>query len=93
LSSSNLVFEERMSSTFESTEPAVSTRVVQRVATSTNQEVAQLPALYDTIDPDALDAIISSVSTNTSSLTIRFSYSGCQITINGSGEVSVEERN
>lgn len=79
-----------MTNSIESVEPAVSTKVVQRVAAVTGREAMQLPPLYNTIDPEALDAIIDSVSTDASSV-CRFTYEGCRITINGSGEVSVEE--
>lgn len=71
----------------------MSTKVVQRVATVTDQEVTQLPPLYETIDPEALDAIINSVATDTSSLVFRFKYSGCQVIIHESGIVSIEESN
>lgn len=74
-------------------ETAVSTEVVQRVATVTDQDVTQLPPLYETIDPEALDAVINSVATDTSSLIFRFKYSGCRVIIHESGRISVEESN
>lgn len=73
-------------------ETAVSAKVVQRVATVTDQEVTQLPPLYETIDPEALDTIINSVATDTS-LVFRFKYSGHEVIIHESGIVRAEEGN
>ncbi|MHC3439871.1 HalOD1 output domain-containing protein [Natrialbaceae archaeon A-gly3] len=79
-----------MTSRASSTETAVSTKVVQRVATLTDQEVLELPPLYETIDPEALDAIINSTAMNKPSLELRFTYCGCHITITGSGAVRIK---
>ncbi len=68
----------------------MSTEIVQRVATVTGREVTQLPPLYETIDPEALDAVIDSATTDESSLALRFAYSGCQVLVDGSGTVRVE---
>lgn len=72
------------------TETAVSTEIVQRVATVTDQAVTQLPPLHETIDPEALDAVIDSVTQGESSLELRFAYSGCRVLVDGSGAVRVE---
>lgn len=64
-------------------EPAdpVSCKIVHRVAALTEQEVTQLPPLYDTIDPDALDRLVHSAETTTTSLSIQFTYAGQQVTV------------
>ena len=80
-----------MTNSTESVAAAASTKVVRRVAAVTDREVIQLPPLYETIDPEALDAIVDSVSTDASSLVCRFTYEECRITVDGSGAVSVEE--
>jgi len=67
-------------------------RVVERVATVTNREATKLPPLYDTIDPDILDAVVSSVAENSSSLTVQFAYAGQQVTVNGEGTVHISSR-
>lgn len=79
-----------MRQTSGSIETAVSTKVVQRVAAATNQTVTELPPLYETIDPEALDAVIESATTDESSLACQFTYSDCLISITGSGAVHVE---
>jgi len=68
----------------------VSMQIVQRIATATGKEVTRLPPLYQRIDPDALDAVVNSVDAGPSPLSIRFTYAGHQITITGSGSVSIE---
>lgn len=65
-------------------------KVVQRVAAVTDQEVTQLPPLYDAIEPEALDSLIKSDATNSSALEIRFTYAGQRVIIDGRGAVSVE---
>lgn len=65
-------------------------KVVRRVAAVTDQEVTQLPRLYDAIDPEALDSLIESVVTSPASLEIRFTYAGQQVIIDGKGGISVE---
>ena len=71
-------------------ETPVSVKVVRRVAAVTDQEVAQLPPLYDAVDPEALDSLLESVA-NPSSLEIRITYAGRRVIIDGRGAVSVEE--
>ena len=80
-----------MTTQTESIDPPVSTKVVQQVAAVTGQEVAQLQPLYDTIDPEALDAIMNSGAADTPSPIIQFTYSGYRITVDESGEVSVDK--
>lgn len=79
-----------MSNTSRSIETAVSTKLVQRVAAVTDQTVTELPPLYETIDPEALDAVIDSAATDESSLEVQFTYSGCQISVSGAGAVRIE---
>ncbi|ADB63197.1 hypothetical protein Htur_4385 (plasmid) [Haloterrigena turkmenica DSM 5511] len=71
---------------------SVSTKVIKRVATASDREISQLPPLYDTVDPGALDALIDSVEAGPSSLVLRFAYEGYLITIDESASVSVERR-
>lgn len=65
-------------------------KVVQRVAGVTDQEVTQLPPLYNAIDPEALDSLIESDVTSLAPLEIRFSYAGQRVIIDGRGAVSIE---
>lgn len=72
---------------------SVCTKIVQRVASVTEQEITQLPPLYDRIDPDALDDVVSSIETGQSPLSIRFTYAGEEVTIDGAGTVSIASSN
>lgn len=56
------------------------------VAAYTNREIVDLPPLYYSIDPDALDAVVNSMEGGH----ITFDYAGHMVTVNASGEVSIE---
>jgi len=71
-------------------ERTVSTKVVQEVAAVTNREATQLPPLYDTIDPEALDVIASSGGGDKAPVMIRFTYAGSRIVVSGTEEITVE---
>ena len=51
------------------------------------------PPLYEVIDPDALDELVSSMNrfTDESPGRIVFSYAGYEVTVAGDGEVSLAE--
>lgn len=74
----------------QSIETAVSMKVVERVAAVTDRTVTELPPLHETIDPEALDDVIDSATPDESSLECRFTYSGCRISITGSGAIHIE---
>lgn len=60
----------------------VSTSVVQQVAERAGVDATELPPLYDSIDPDALDAIFASTTSSTSrSGRIEFTYAGYRVTV------------
>jgi len=65
--------------------------IVQRIAEATDREVTQLPPLYDTVDPDALDDLLSSIDNDNSSFSIKFSYAGQQVSIEAGGSVNCEQ--
>ncbi len=71
----------------------VSTKVIQEVAAATNQETTQLPPLYNTIDPEALDEITSSSTTDKVPPIIQFMYSGCLVVVSGPDDITVESTN
>lgn len=66
----------------------VSERVVEAVATYSDTDELELPPLFDSIDPDALDGLIRSMSHGT----VSFVYAGQRITVTSRGEIRVEER-
>lgn len=61
----------------EQTEP-ISARVVDRVAAESGRAPTELSPLYESVDPDALDAVVESSET-----TISFAYAGQLVTIRG----------
>lgn len=51
-----------------------------------------LEPLYNTIDPDALDALFSSrTGTSTRSGTVTFTHAGYEVTVSATGDVSVSD--
>jgi hypothetical protein len=69
---------------------SVSHAVVQRIATATDKNAADLPPLYETIDPDALNELGKSVEADRTPLTITFIYVGQQVTVTGNGIVQLD---
>ena len=70
-----------------STETAVSYRVIQQVAAATGTDPLDLDPLYETIDPEALDAVFDTATPPEASVT--FTLADCEVTVYGSGEISV----
>ena len=63
-----------------------STAVVETVAAAEGWEPAEVPEpLYESIDPDALEALVESVDEGR----ITFSYLGYDITVDADGHVSL----
>jgi len=65
-----------------------SERVVYRVAEETDTDPLDLPPLFNTVDPDALDSFIEELDGGT----MRFEYAGRSVTISAEGTVSVSRR-
>jgi hypothetical protein len=64
-----------------------STNVVEAVAAAERVAPPNVPTpLYDSIDPDALDALVASAD----DVSITFSYLGYVVTVDGDGTVSLE---
>lgn len=70
------------------------TRIVDAVADREGVAPTDLrPPLYDVIDPEALNALVSSADGNADpdSLHVSFEYNGYDVTVGGDGEVSVSK--
>lgn len=65
------------------------TRVVTAVAGAADTDPIDLPPLYDTIDPEALNTLIKSAENG--SVLLTFSYTGYTVIVHGDGEIDVEE--
>lgn len=60
---------------------------IETVATATDTEIDKLPPLYDVVDPDALDDLLSDPTRK--DVSVSFAYAGCDITVT-CGVVTVE---
>lgn len=67
---------------------SVSEQVVQTVANRSTTGALDLPPLFDTLDPDALDTLIQEMDEGE----VSFDYAGYNITVNTQGVVEVDER-
>lgn len=69
--------------------PKVTTaeRVVHTVATKLDADPLDLPQLYETIDPDALNACIRALTEGE----LSFSYAGVEVTVDASGTIQVTD--
>ncbi|MFC7070315.1 HalOD1 output domain-containing protein [Halobaculum lipolyticum] len=65
----------------------VSYLVVEGVSAVTGRSMRDLDPLNDTLDPDALDAVLGDDSRSNAS--VRFEYAGCRIEVSGTGEVLI----
>ena len=72
-----------------STPPPIA--VVKTLAVALNREERALEPLYESVDPDALDALLQSngPSATPSDLTVRFTVADQQITVHSGGDVIV----
>lgn len=81
-----------LSSRYDWGEITPSNAVIEVVAAVTDQQPSELPALYEAIEPDALDLICSNGTNGRSGGGIRvtFPYAGHEVTVGSDGEVAVD---
>ena len=65
----------------------VTERVVEAVADHTDTDVMDLPPLFDSIDPEALDRVVRSMNDGE----ISFVYADLRITVDSHGAIRVED--
>lgn len=72
-------------------EPArPSTVVIEALAAATGRDPTTMPPLYDYVDPDALDALLGSrTSDSEQSVAVSFPYDGATVRVDSSGRVEV----
>ncbi|OVE84569.1 HalOD1 output domain-containing protein [Natronolimnobius baerhuensis] len=77
----------------EAYEP-ITTRLLVGVATALETEIADLEALGDHINPDALNALCThwGAESRTVSGSVSFRYERCQITVDADGEIIIDPR-
>lgn len=61
--------------------------IILGIAERKDVDQADLPPLYDVVDPDALDAIVD----DENSCRVSFEYAGYEVTVDGSNSVSIHE--
>lgn len=64
----------------------VSNRVIRNVARETDTSPPELPALFETVNPDALESIVRSAD---GQVTVEFEYGGCTVRVDSQRGVSV----
>lgn len=65
--------------------------VVTAVASVTGEDPCDLPPLARTVDPDALNVLLSSAAV-ADETTVQFEYAGQTVVVRGSGEVELYDR-
>lgn len=65
-------------------EMTISEQVITTVAKATNQDPLELPALFHTIDPDKLNALIETMDKGE----FLFDYAGLSVTITQTGSIT-----
>ena len=65
--------------------------VIETIAVTLDRKTTALEPLYESVDPDALDALLQSKgsSATPSELTVTFTVADRQVTVHGCGEVVV----
>lgn len=68
-----------------------STAVIEAVAATTDRDPTGMTPLYDHVDPDALNALITPrTNSTTNAIAVSFIYDGVEIRIDSSGWVEVQ---
>lgn len=66
--------------------------VIHRIADHKGVDPLELTPLYESIDPDALDALVRTASVNASTFQVEFTHQGCDVTVSGDGSVHVDAK-
>jgi len=66
----------------------ISAAVVRALGAVTDTPVQEVPALYDSVDPDALDALFRDRDAEGE---VRFEHAGHRVTVHSSGEIRLEK--
>ena len=74
---------------FSSDVPA-SVAVINAVSAVTGTDPVELPPLYETIDPDALNSLFEARDRTGSSPRVEFTYNGFDVTVRDGPRVTVE---
>ncbi|MBX0297849.1 HalOD1 output domain-containing protein [Haloarcula nitratireducens] len=67
---------------------SVSDRIIQEISRTAATERVELPSLYAVIDPDALEAVVETMSDGE----VSFSYAGYEVTVTAEKAIRLEPR-
>lgn len=70
----------------DSPKPPISEQVVQAVAAQTDTDPTRLPPLYNTIEPEALDAFVAELDEGQ----VRIQYADTLVTVESTGDIHVD---
>lgn len=65
---------------------AASTAVIEAVSSAAHEDATEMPPLYETLDPDALDTLFTSPNEDGTPRSVEFSYNGYRVAVDASGE-------
>ena len=83
----------RLTTTFDPDVDSVSEELITAIASSNDADPTELEILAHSIDPDALDALVSShseVQGRDGHLQVRFRYAGHVVSVDSDGTISVD---
>lgn len=63
--------------------------VVTELASQRDCDPTAVPPLWDSVDTDALAAVVDSAGGDATDVTVSFSHAGCRVTVFGDGDVDV----
>ena len=67
-----------------------STAIVEAVAAATNRDSTTMKSLYDEVNTDALDALVTTAANGTGDrLSVSFRYDGADVTVYSDGDLEV----
>lgn len=69
----------------------VSETIVRRIAAEKDVDPLDLPPLFETVEPDALDQLVRSLDGGSDS-SVRLDYAGYRVVVSGAGDVVVSPR-
>ncbi|SEP70508.1 HalOD1 output domain-containing protein [Natrinema salaciae] len=81
-----------MTSTDQKNQPLPSTQIVEEVAGMKEVATTELSPLYETIDAEALDTLLQSVTgREVGAFRIQFQYEGYTVAVDSGGGINVNE--
>lgn len=67
--------------------PPLSVRIVETVSEMTEADPTELPSLYETVDPEALETLVNSMAHGV----VSFEYAGYSLTVESNGSVQLKQ--